>query len=122
MNKLGVDRESVSTLSAKAAAEPIKFNPSERSIFLRSHVAHVNQMISNGRTKEEIKSVFPDFAEQYPALLEMLLRPSGFDQESLSLMISMLEKMGSGKTSQHEASIVVGQHLMNTYVKPDLDA
>jgi hypothetical protein len=120
MSKLGVDRESVSTLSAKAAAEPLKFNASERSDFIRSHVAHINKMITIGRSNEEIKSVFPEFAEQYPALLEMLLRPSGFDEKSLSLMISMLEKMGSGKTSQHEASIKVGQHLMDTYVKPDL--
>jgi hypothetical protein len=78
-------------------------------------------MVAIGRTNEEIKSVFPEFAEQYPGLLEMLLRPSGFDEKSLSLMISLLEKMGSGKTTQHEASIKVGKHLMDTYVKPDLE-
>jgi hypothetical protein len=120
MSKLGVDRESVSTLSAKAAAEPMKFDANERSAFIRAHVGHINKMISIGRTNEEIKSVFPEFAEQYPGLLEMLLRPDGFDERSLSLMISLLEKMGTGKTSQHEASIKVGQHLMDTYVKPDL--
>jgi len=121
MSKLGVDRESVSTLSAKAAAEPLKFDPNERSAFIRAHIGHINQMVAIGRTNEEIKSVFPEFAEQYPGLLEMLLRPSGFDEKSLSLMISLLEKMGTGKTTQHEASIKVGQHLMDTYVKPDLE-
>ena len=120
MSKLGVDRESVSTLSAKAAAEPLKFDPNERSTFIRAHIGHIKQMLTIGRTNEEIKSVFPEFAEQYPGLLEMLVRPSGFDETSLSLMISLLEKMGTGKTSQHEASIKVGQHLMDTYVKPDL--
>jgi hypothetical protein len=120
MSKLGVDRESVSTLSAKAAAEPIKFNAAERSEFIRTHVSHINKMVTIGRSNDEIKSVFPDFAEQYPALLEMLLRPSGFDEKSLSLMISMLEKMGSGKTTQHEASVKIGQHLMDNYVKPDI--
>lgn len=120
MSKLGVDRESVSTLSAKAEKEPLKFDPNERSAFIRTHISHIRKMVTIGRTNEEIKSVFPEFAEQYPGLLEMLLRPSGFDEKSLSLMISMLEKMGTGKTTQHEASIRVGQHLMNEYVKPDL--
>ena len=32
----------------------------------------------------------------------------------------LLEKMGQGIKSQHEASIQVGQHLLNTYVKPKL--
>ena len=69
---------------------------------------------------ETIKSVFPEFAEQFPNLLEMLLRPN-FDEKSLALMINMLDKMGAGKTTQHLASVAIGEHLMNAYVKPQLD-
>jgi len=52
----------------------------------------------------------------------MISRPGGYDQRSLDLMIRMLEKMGEGRASQHEASIQVGQHLLNAYVKPQLDS
>ena len=71
---------------------------------------------------QTIKSIFPEFAEQYPGLLEMILRPGGFDERSLGLMINMLDKMGAGQTTQHEASIKVGQHLLDSYVTPQLDS
>lgn len=122
MNKVGVDRESVSTLSAKAAMEPTRFNATERSSFLRIHVDQVRSLLKSGHSVEQIKSTLPEFAEQYPSLLEMLTRPGGFDENSLRLMIKMLETMGKGNASQHEASIHVGQYLLNSYVKPQLDS
>ena len=121
MSRLGVNTDSVSTLSAVAANEPTKFNAMERSAFLRVHIQHVRRMVQNRQTVDDIKSCFPEFAEQYPSLLEMLTRPSGYDERSLSMMINMLDKMGSNTKTQHEASIQVGQHLINTYVKPQLD-
>jgi hypothetical protein len=120
---MNVNRDSVSTLSAVAALEPTKFNATERSAFIRSHVQQIRRIVQEGRySNDDIKSMFPDFSEQYPNLLEMLTRPGGFDERSLSLMINMLDKMGAGKASQHEASIQVGQHLLDKYVKPQLDS
>ena len=121
MNKVGVNSASVKKLAEVAATEATKFDATERSAFIRSHIDQIKAMIKSGHSVDDIKSVFPDFSEQYPNLLEMLLRPGGFDENSLSLMIRMLEKMGQGKASQHEASIQVGQHLLNSYVKPQLD-
>ena len=121
MNKVGVNSASVKKLAEVAATEATKFDATERSAFIRSHIDQIKSMIKSGHSVDDIKSVFPDFSEQYPNLLEMLLRPGGFDENSLSLMIRMLEKMGQGKASQHEASIQVGQHLLNSYVKPQLD-
>lgn len=121
MSRLGVDTASVSTLSAVAANEPTKFNAAERSAFLRAHIQQIRRMVQDRHTVDDIKSCFPEFAEQYPSLLEMLTRPSGYDERSLSMMINMLDKMGSNTKSQHEASIQVGQHLINTFVKPQMD-
>ena len=119
---MNVNSNSVSTLSAVAALEPTRFNATERSAFIRSHVQQIRRIVQEGRyTTDDIKGMFPDFSEQYPNLLEMLTRPGGFDERSLSLMINMLDKMGAGRASQHEASIQVGQHLLNTFVKPELD-
>ena len=120
MSRLGVDTSSVSTLSSVAANEPTQFNATERSAFLRVHIQQIRRMVQDRRTVDDIKSCFPEFTEQYPSLLEMLMRP-GYDERSLSMMINMLDKMGSNTTTQHEASIKVGQHLINAYVKPQLD-
>lgn len=119
-NGPGIDRASISTLITEAESKPVEFNPVERSAFIRKSVQQVKAMLAGGHDAETIKSVFPEFAEQFPNLLEMLLRPN-FDEKSLALMINMLDKMGTGKTTQHLASVVVGEHLMNAYVKPQLD-
>jgi hypothetical protein len=117
---MSLDANSVSAQAAIAAKEPTKFDPAERSSFIRSHVTQITRMIQSKYTVDEIKGAFPDFSEQYPSLLEMLTRPEGYDEKSLTMMMSMLTKMSS-KMTQHEASIKVGQHLLNTYVKPQLD-
>ena len=114
------DTSSVSTLSAMAANEPTKFNAIERSTFIRTHIHQVRRMVQNKHTVDDIKGAFPEFAENYPGLLEMLTR-SSYDERSLSVMIAMLDKMGSNVKTQHEASIQVGQHLIDTFVKPQLD-
>lgn len=119
---MNINTDSVSTLSAVAALEPTRFNATERSAFIRSHIQQIRRLLQEGRyTVDDIKGLFPDFCEQYPNLLEMLTRPGGYDERSLSLMINMLDQMGAGNASQHEASIQIGQHLLNKYVKPQLD-
>jgi hypothetical protein len=122
MSKLGVDRASVTKLSEKAANEPTRFNATERSKFIKEHVENILNMVKAKHSIDDIKAVFPDFCAQYPSILAMMTRPEGFDVKSLDLMIKMLEKMGNGSASQHEASIQVGQHLLNAYVKPQLDS
>ena len=122
MSNIGVDPTSVKKLSEKAATEPTRFNATERSAFIRDHIDKVGKMLHDRHSLDDVKAVFPEFCEQYPNILEMISRPEGYDHRSLNLMISMLEKMGQGKASQHEASIQVGQHLLNAYVKPQLDS
>mgnify|MGYP000303329167 FL=1 len=122
MSKVGFDRDSVKNLSEKAANEPTRFNAAERSSFVKTHVEKISKMIKDKHSLDDIKAVFPEFCEQYPNILEMITRPGGYDQRSLDIMIKLLEKMGQGAKSQHEASIQVGQHLLNTYVKPQLDS
>jgi hypothetical protein len=122
MSKVGFDRDSVKNLSEKAANEPTRFNATERSSFVKTHVEKISKMVKDKHSLNDIKAVFPEFCEQYPNILEMITRPGGYDQRSLDMMVKMLEKMGQGAKSQHEASIQIGQHLLNTYVKPQLDS
>jgi hypothetical protein len=122
MSKMGVDPTSVKELSKKAETEPTRFNATERSAFIKDHIEKIIKMLNDKHDLDDIKGVFPEFCEQYPNVLEMITRPGGYDRQSLNLMIKMLEKMGKGAASQHEASIQVGQHLLNAYVKPQLDS
>lgn len=118
---MNVDRVSISTLSAEAALKPTEFNAIERSAYIRKTVKQIRTMFESGYNEDTLKQIFPEFSEQYPGLFTMILRPGGFDEKSLSLMITLLDKMGTGSASQHTASITVGQHLLNTYVKPNLE-
>jgi hypothetical protein len=43
------------------------------------------------------------------------------DNASFRTMLAMLDRMGSGDLTQHQASVIVGQRLHDTYIKPQLD-
>ena len=119
MNQFGVNRESISKLAEEAENKPVEFNPSERSAYIRQNIQQIRAMLGAGHSLDSVKSIFPEFSEEYPKLFEMVTRPGGFEEASLNLMINMLNKMGTG-TSQHQASIKVGQYLMDKYVTPTL--
>ena len=114
------ETNSIRELAAEAENKPLEFNAIERSAYVRKNVQQIRELARSGNDKEAIKSMFPDFSEQYPQLFNMVLRPGGFDEKSLGLMINMLDKMGAGRTTQHQASIKVGQHLMDSYITPVL--
>jgi hypothetical protein len=50
----------------------------------------------------------------------MLTKPGGYDKKSLQVMLTMLDQMGTGNLTQHQASVIVGQKLADTYIKPNL--
>lgn len=111
----GVSRESYQSAAARAADEPLMFNPTERSQYVRSMVTQVLQMRRVGKTKEEIKALFPEFTEKYTNLFDMITAPEGFDQKNLEIMLALLDRMGAGAVSQHEASVIVGKRLFEKY-------
>lgn len=116
----GFNADSINAAAAEAANAPTRFNATERSAMIRTHATQIRRLVQEGKSVDEIKLLFPDFAEKYPNLLEMLTRPGGYDERSLSMMITMLDRMGRGNLSQHEASIKVGQHLLTQFVTPQV--
>jgi hypothetical protein len=62
---------------------------------------------------------YPQFAESYPALLTMSCTPQ-FDLSQLKFMVQRLKSVQANNTTVHDASVAVGQKLVNTYVKPQL--
>jgi len=91
-----------------------------RATYLRDMVEKVKQLKAQGKQADEIKEETGTFSAQYPTLFKMLNKDT-YDAAAIRTMLYMLEKMGTGELSQHQASVVVGQRLHDTYIKPTVD-
>jgi hypothetical protein len=91
-----------------------------RATYLRDMVEKVKQLKSQGKSADDIKEETGTFSSQYPTLYKMLNKET-YDAAAIRTMLYMLEKMGTGELSQHQASVVVGQRLRDTYIKPTVD-
>ncbi len=115
-----MERRSDAERMAEAANRPLDFQPKERARYVRDSIALIEQYQSQGLTTEEIKEKVPTFVQQYKNLFEMITIPGGYNKQSLKTMLVMLDKMGAGELTQHQASVIVGQRLADTYIKPNL--
>ena len=93
-----------------AATRPMDFSPAERATYVRAMVSRSLEMKAGGRTVEQVKVALPEFGRDYPHLLEMLFEPE-FDPQNLQTMLHMLDRMGQGSLTQHQASVIVGQRV-----------
>ena len=89
----------------------------DRSIFIRENIAIVERLCKDGKSFEEMKEAAPEFAENYPHLFIMVATKDGYNKETLDTMLRMMDNIGNAKVSQHDASIKVGTHLMNKFMK-----
>lgn len=101
--------------------EAVPLEPSvakERSLYLQSMINKVLKAKSEGLTKDVIsnKPEFTKFVEEYPTVFKMIMSTN--ELSSLEKMVNMLDNMGKSKINQHQASVIVGQHLHDIYVKP----
>tara|TARA_Y100000389_G_C17034817_1_gene305216 strand:- start:122 stop:394 length:273 start_codon:yes stop_codon:yes gene_type:complete len=71
-------------------------------------------------SKEQLKTDFSDFYTQKPQLFEMICSDN-CDDDLLNKMLKMHSKVQTGELSQHDASVEVGQELVNKYVIPKVE-
>lgn len=112
----GLNKNGILAASVEAAAESTKFNPKDRMKYVRERIDEVRRLRSLGQNDIEIKAALGDFVEKYPTLFQYAVEPK-FDMKQFEQMLGMLDKMGNG-LSQHQASIGVGQILVDKYIKP----
>jgi hypothetical protein len=117
----GMDRRSDAERMAEAASRPLDFQPKERAQYVRDSIALIEVYQQQGLTTEEIKEKVPTFVRDYKNLFEMVTQPGGYNKQSLKTMLAMLDKMGTGELTQHQASVIVGQRLADTYIKPSVE-
>jgi hypothetical protein len=91
-----------------------------RSDYIKSNLDKMIKLKQEGKTKEEIQEMFERFIVDYPSLFKMVMSPN-YNEGSLKTMMAMLERMGSGELTQHQASVIVGQRLHDVYIKPKVD-
>ena len=114
-----LNRENFETASQRAAQEPLAFNPNERSAYVKSMIELTLEHKRQGLTIPEIKEKVTEFAEKYENLFEMITSPSGYDKKNLDVMLTMLDHMGKGNLTQHDASVIVGKRLYEKYGRKD---
>lgn len=105
---------------SEAANRPLDFQPKERAQYVRDSIDLVEKYQNEGFTTEEIKEKVPTFVKHYKNLFEMVTMPGGYNKQSLKTMLAMLDRMGSGELTQHQASVIVGQRLADAYIKPNI--
>lgn len=115
------ERRSLRESIAEAEAAPLNFMPKERAIYVRTMIATIEQYQSEGKTTEEIKERVPEFARDYKNLFEAATDPSGYSKQNLKTMLALLERMGEGSLSQHQASVIVGKKLADQYITPQVN-
>jgi hypothetical protein len=113
-----VQRQSISEATAEAEARPLEFDPNVRARYIRQMLQDIALWMSQGDSEDIIKSRVPDFVEKYPELFKKIITRS--DLSPIQSMLAMLDKMGDGTISQHQASVVIGKKLVDKFVTPQL--
>jgi hypothetical protein len=116
-----LSKDGVLAASEEAANAPTLFSPRERAQYIRDRVAEVRRLRSLGQSDIEIKEVMGAFVKQYPTLFQMCVEPN-FDEGKLKMMLGVMDKMASSGMTQHQASVIVGQSLVDSYVKPMIES
>ena len=114
-----VERKSAVEAMAEAANRALDFNPEERLTYLKSALRQVMEMKDEGKTIDEIRAAVPVLVERFPELFKKVTA-RGEDLTPLLHMFGLMEKMGSGEMTHHNASVLVGQGLAAKYMPEHL--
>ena len=116
------DRRNLRESIAEAENAPLNFLPKERAAYVRSMMALIETLQSEGKTVEEIKERVPEFARDYENLFKAATSGEAFNKQNLKTMLALLDRMGEGQLSQHQASVIVGKKLADQYIAPQVNS
>jgi hypothetical protein len=93
----------------------------KKSVKVRRMIAEVNEAMKT-KVASSVAAQFPDYEKEFPAIFKILVNPNPalYPPNVLEMMIAQLEKIESGSSSQHDASVAVGAVLVDKFVKPNL--
>ncbi len=111
-----LSKDGVLSAVEEAKNAPTLFSPRDRKNYVQERVDEIRKLRALGQNDEQIKSALGSFVTQYPTLFQMAVEPH-FDESKFQFMLGVLDKMAGGMT-QHQAAVIVGQKLVDSYVKP----
>ncbi len=114
-----IERQSYDDAAAEASSRSLDFDPNVRARYIREMLTDIPKLMSQGLSEEQIREKVPDFAEKYPELFQKIV--SKQDLSPIQSMLAMLDRMGEGNISQHQASIIIGKKLVDKFVNPQLN-
>lgn len=118
-NKLpAIHRQTIDEATAEAEARVLEYDPNSRARYIRTMLQDIALWMTQGDSEEVIKNRIPDFVEKYPELFKKIINRQ--DLSPIQSMLSMLDRMGEGNMSQHQASVIIGKKLVDRYVTPQL--
>ena len=112
-------RQNTRQAMEEAANRPLDFDPKTRAYYVRESVKELEEYQRQGLNFDEIKAKMPIFARDYKHLFEMITNPRGYNKQDLKTMLAMLDRMGEGSLTQHQASVIVGKRIAEQYIKPE---
>jgi len=115
-----IQRQSMEEATAEAESRALDYDPNVRAQYIRSMLQDIALWMSHGDSEETIKERVPQFIEHYPELFKKIINKQ--DLAPIQSMLAMLDKMGEGNLSQHQASVIIGKKLVDRYVTPQLDS
>jgi hypothetical protein len=83
-------------------------------------IIHIILTNPNKQTKAQFKDTYPEFFRRCPVLSEKLFDPN-IDKGMLHYMLQQKQQIMEQGVTEHEASVNVGNRLVNQYVKPMLN-
>ena len=113
-----VERKSTVEAMNESESRALDFDPASRSAFLKEAVEKVVMMKKDGKTETEIRAENGELFERYPELAKTLL--SSDDLTPLVAMIGMLDRIGTGDISHHNASVAVGKALADRFIPSNM--
>jgi Lhr-like helicase len=83
------------------------------------YVEGLNQKKDIKTIRNELKEQYPDFELNYNSLFK-LCTSDDYDLNKLTMFIQMASSVQRKEISEHDASVQIGELLVNEYVKPKL--
>jgi hypothetical protein len=114
MNNSGAEEPPAKDLTPDEAKDRVRY--------VRAMVAKCEEMTAALHTPDAIKAAVPEFARDYPHLFEAVVSTEPYSKQSLRTMLAMLDRMAEGTLKQHQASVIVGERLVQTFVKPQMQS
>jgi hypothetical protein len=75
--------------------------------------------VSPDETKKNVQDKYREFSLNYPAIF-IMAADGNLDLDRFKSMVDMAQKVKNDEITQHDASVKVGEQLVDHYVKPKI--